>query len=894
MKKALAAILSAALLVSTAAVSVGAEDGAVDKGAPTAFDNSSALYVHAVLNSADADAWQAWQSVHDEYFREQDTSTKYFFLPSSANDAMLDVYNAFDSSVTVNGVTIPAHETQAVTYAVNSSYRVTAGGRTYTLKFMKSNAEAAVYINNSDADGSGTDLMTYLNADKSRSAAATGAIVTPDGKIDNTPVKKIKGRGNTTWGKPKKAYNITYNKKVSVAGMEKNKKFSILANYQDDALARNRVLYDLSDAVGLPYASDSRFVDFYVNGYYRGSYQLCEKVGADSLVTDIDAEEYLNEDGSIKEDFSFICEVDGSAGEDDYYVTLKNGVKITLKDPEIDPGQPGHDEVLAYVKQKFEQFTDVAVNQNGKVSDVADLDSITKLYLINELGKNWDSGASSVYFTYKPDETGKYKFYGSPVWDYDNSLGNAVGVGNDLNNMGVTDYTKFSGWWCRYKGKSSRETYARGNIINNLAWNKEVLDAADDIWFDEFVPAINHFAGKTDNPLIADELYSADKYYSLLSGSAAMNYTSGWLLNTGSWIANHSSVQQATYDLNTNTYTVSSSALQFGNTFKGMYDYMKEWTLSRSAWLSSQMAASYGKKQLLGDVNRDGTVTISDVTDIQKFIAKIKSFTTLQYELANVHDDDALNISDATAIQRHLAGIEPLPGTQTEPVQENCTVTFTNTLEWSGDIYCYTWSYDEATGEGEWLEPWPGSKMTLLGQDGDGYDVYSIEIPSDMGYVIFDNGSNDVDGQTVDIPFDPQKPNYKATVSTNERGCHYYEESATAPTIVGTTPEPDPDNYTVTFANSLNWEGDIYCYYYSDSGATVEAPNAWPGVKMTAAGTNAAGQATYTIAVPKRMTYVMFSNNAEQTMKIPFNGTVLSYYALEEVDARGRHYYGSN
>ena len=44
------------------------------------------------------------------------------------------------------------------------------------------------------ADGNGTNLMTYLNKDKSRSAAATGAIVEPDGSVDNTSIKRLKAR----------------------------------------------------------------------------------------------------------------------------------------------------------------------------------------------------------------------------------------------------------------------------------------------------------------------------------------------------------------------------------------------------------------------------------------------------------------------------------------------------------------------------------------------------------------------------------------------------------------------------------------------------------------------------------------------------------------------------
>lgn len=322
MKKMAAVLLSVTMAAGTFSV-CGVQAAQEEAAVPSGLQTQAALYVHAVTGAQDGEAWQMWQSAHDERFNEANTSEKYFFLPSSADGEKLEVYNAFGSSVTLGGVTIPAGETKTVPYSTDGSSTVTAQGRTYTLTYMRSSAEAAVYINQADADGNGTDLMTYLNADKSRSSAATGAIVTPDGTIDNTPVKKIKGRGNTSWDKPKKGYNITYDKKVSVAGMAKNKKYSILPNYQDDSLARNRILYDLSDAVGMPYASDSRFVDFYVNGYYWGVYQMAEKVEAGSLVTDVSGDEYLNEDGAVNAEFPFIAEVDASAGGDDYYVTCE-------------------------------------------------------------------------------------------------------------------------------------------------------------------------------------------------------------------------------------------------------------------------------------------------------------------------------------------------------------------------------------------------------------------------------------------------------------------------------------------------------------------------------------------------------------------------------------------
>ena len=901
MKKAFAVILSAVLLFSCAAFSVSAGEAAVNKGAPTGFDNIGALYAHAVLNSDDGEAWQAWQSVHDENFLYRDTGTKYFFLPVSSDESTVDIYNAFDFGVTVNGTVIPSHQTRAVTYSTGGSSSVTAGGRTYTLKFMKSNAEAAVYVNNPDADGNGTDLMSYLNADKSRSATATGAVVDPDGSIDNTPIKKIKGRGNTTWtNSEKKPYNITYTKKVSVGGMVKNKKYSLLANFQDDTLARNRVLYDLSDAVGIPYASDSRFVDFYVNGVYRGSYQMCEKVGADSLATDIDTESYLNSDGTLKEEFPFLCEVDWGAGEDDYYVTLKNGVNITIKDPEIEPGQPGYSEVLAFVKRKFEQFTDIAVNKNGRVSDVADLDSVTKLYLINELGKNWDSGAGSTFFTYKADENGDFKFFGSPVWDYDNSLGNAVGVDSENQWMGVTDYTKFSGWWCRFKGKHHSGSYAINNIINNLSWNNEVQQAAARIWFEDFMPAINHFAGKTDNPIVSDELYSAEKYVSLLRDSAEMNYTSGWWMREGGWIADHSSIKQATYDLNTDKYKVKNQALQFSSDFSGVFDFMKEWTVSRAAWLSSQMAQEYGKKQYRGDADFDGIVNINDVTAVQKYLAGMTGFTALQYELGNVRNADGLNISDATAIQRAIARIEPLPGiAEPEEAPDEYTVTFTNTLEWAGDIYCYAWYYDESEVRSVWLESWPGTKMTPIGKDGSGKNVYSFTFPSEMKYLVFGNGSGDMEDRTTDIIFDPGEPHFRATEKIGLRGCREYE-SFEEPPVIAAQPDPEPDSYTLTFTDNLDWGGDIYCnaWYYDESEAVAVRQASWPGIKMTLLGKNSDGDNVYSVAVSSEMRYIFFNNGDSQTKKrtadIVYNTAKLNYRAVNQIDARGWYGYESS
>ena len=658
MKKILAIFLSASLLFSAVPAVLAQEEEETEvPSAQISFETEPALYAHAVAGADDAEAWQQWQSIHDESFICENPSEKYFFLPCSADSSKVELFNAFGVDIIFNGVVIEPENSAVVNYEPDTAYSVAVDEQGYfTVRFMKSNAEAAVYINNSNADKNGTDLMSYLNADKENSAKATGAVVDPDGDIDNTTIKKIKGRGNTTWSKPKKGYNITYDKKVSVGGMKSTKKYSILANYQDDSLSRNRFLYDLSDAVGMPYASDSRFVDFYANGFYWGSYQMCEKieVGSSSLIDDFEETDYLNEDGTVKEDFPFVCEVDPNSSEEDYTLKSSSGLSITIKAPEIAPGETGYDEVKAYVKQKFDDFYSHTTSR-GKVEEVADVDSLTKFWLINELGKNWDSGVASTYFTYKQDENGTYKFYGSPVWDYDNSLGNANGIDRELMSYPVYDYTEYTGWWCSFKGKSSGKKTST-NIINRLSQNRTITEAAPKIWFECFVPAINHFSGEKVNLELDKEFYSADTYFNYIKDSAEMNYRSGWLLNTGSWIADHSSLYKASFDVVSQKMTFGNQITSYPDSFIGMYDYARDWMISRAAWISEQFAESYSPKTvLMGDVTQNNYIKIDDASEIQRSLASMLTLEKTAEFASDTNNDGKITIDDATALQRYLA-----------------------------------------------------------------------------------------------------------------------------------------------------------------------------------------------------------------------------------------------
>ena len=614
-----------------------------------------AIYAHADLGSKEREAWVKWSLIDGTY---------YIFLPNSIREGdQVELFSAFSGDVTVGDAKIAPLGIENITPTAGKEYEFTCGKTTASVVFMYSYAEAALFINNTDKYD-GLDFFSYLKLDKSNSVSASGAFTNDAGSVTGVSVKKLKGRGNTSWNADKKGFNITFTDSVKIAGLDKGKKFSLISNFQDGALLRNRILFDLSDAVGIPYASDSRMIDLYTNGKYQGSYQLCQKieVGKNTMMPDIDDKDYLDTvTGGVKPDFSFVTEIDSSPAEDDFHFTVKNGNNLTMKSPELEPDDKNIAAVRGYVKSKYNAMYDKLSSRADDIDDYIDLDSLAKVYLINELGKNWDSGASSFFLTYKPDENGNYKFFASPVWDYDNSLGNARGVDRDLRNMGVTDYTLPTGWF-----STKKNGYNGPNFLAVAAKHPLVMSKVCEVWFEDFVPAL---ATLNSEGVDKGEIYSADVYRKITKLSAGMNYVVWPMVTNTSWIADHGSLQRwgVSYTYDENGRIIAADAQPFRSvtqydqyTFDGQFDYMMDWLNSRAAWISGQYIGRYTPKDstggVLGDVNLNGEVDILDATHIQRYLVDLEKFTDRQIALADSDRDGSVSILDATRIQRYLAG----------------------------------------------------------------------------------------------------------------------------------------------------------------------------------------------------------------------------------------------
>lgn len=548
----------------------------------------NSLYAFAGAGELNEEAWIEADRISSGYT---------FFLPSSVKESdEVTLLNTFSETLTIGEVTIPSMGIAKFKAQSGKSYAAQVGSTSASLTFKFSTAEAALFVNNPDSFD-GKDLMRYLTDDKENSASATGAYSCYDGTVEVSEIKKIKGRGNTSWNADKKGFNVTLQSAASIAGMPKTKKYSLISNFQDAALARNRILYDMGDEVGVPYASDSRFIDFYVNGVYQGAYQMCQKIeaGKNALIEDVAEDDYLDtETGKTKADFSFVAEIDSSPSADDFHFSVDSGINLTINTPEMVSTDPNTSYVRGYIKNKYNTMWSKLISNAADLNDYIDLNSLAKLYLINEFGKNWDSGAASFFFVYKPDESGKYKFFASPVWDYDNSLGNANGVARDLRNLGISDYTEPSGWFSTLKNG-----YSGPNFLAQAAKQSRVMDEVYRVWFEDFLPAIEKLNGEKDE---TPHLYSADIYRNYLRGSADMNYDI-WTLETNTtWIADHSSLKKLSANYTYNSYhqvtgvtlNTDRTATTYNQyTFDGQFDYMMDWLNSRAAWISSQYISHY-------------------------------------------------------------------------------------------------------------------------------------------------------------------------------------------------------------------------------------------------------------------------------------------------------------
>ncbi len=319
---------------------------------------------------------------------------------------------------------------------------------------------ASVYITSEDPVNHG---RAWIETSREHKTSGTIKMIREDGDIIyDGKLKQIKGRGNSTWGDPKKPYQIKLDKDTDLCetGLEDeaNKTWVLLSGYKDRTLMRNQLTFAIAREMGLDYTPHCRQVDLYYDGEYRGLYLLCEKteVGKGRIdITNLEKQiEKANPDCSPDEqpvktgltDRGLICQTvqnlvmpdldGGYLLEMDYEVRAReeaswfqtlNNQYIVVESPEYLPLSGMNSISDLYQTMENAVYHGGVDPRTGKdYRELVDLESLAKMYLIEELSQDIDAYKSSQYF-YKPE--GEDKLYAGPVWDFDLAYGDEATYG---------------------------------------------------------------------------------------------------------------------------------------------------------------------------------------------------------------------------------------------------------------------------------------------------------------------------------------------------------------------------------------------------------------------------------------------------------------------------------
>ena len=243
----------------------------------------------------------------------------------------------------------------------------------------------------------------------------------------------IRGRGNSTWwNSDKKPYRLKFEKKQPLLGdgFANAKSWTLLANHGDKTMIRNALTYDLGRFMGMKFCPAARFVDLYLNGSYRGTYQISDQVQVHKKRIEVD------------EASGWLLEVANENSHEDPCITsTRYGIIYNIKNPD--------DEMLTVDKriaigqwiQKFE--TSVASEyfrdpERGYRSFIDEEDFIN-WYVGAELTGNIDA----LYSIYMYKDANEQKMHFGPLWDLD------LGYDNSSERSLLRSMEAYLGLWNR-------------------------------------------------------------------------------------------------------------------------------------------------------------------------------------------------------------------------------------------------------------------------------------------------------------------------------------------------------------------------------------------------------------------------------------------------------------
>ena len=249
-------------------------------------------------------------------------------------------------------------------------------------------------------------------------------------RLENT---QIRGRGNSSWwNSDKKPYRVKFDKKQRLLGEDfaNAKNWTLLANHGDKTMIRNALTYQLGRFIGMKFCPAAKFVDLYLNGKYRGTYQISDQVQVHKKRVEVD------------EDNGWLLEVVNENSKEDPLITsTRYGIMYNIKNPK--------DDLLTVDKRiaigQWITAFEAAVASN----DYQDPVKGYRAYIDETDFINWYVGAEltgnidALYSIYMYKEADEQKMHFGPLWDLD------LGYDNSSEKSLLRHMEAFLGLWNR-------------------------------------------------------------------------------------------------------------------------------------------------------------------------------------------------------------------------------------------------------------------------------------------------------------------------------------------------------------------------------------------------------------------------------------------------------------
>lgn len=384
----------------------------------------------------------------------------YVFLPSYAKLSELCLSDDFSSKILFDGQRLKPNRQLSGVY-FGKQYDISIAGQQFEIaqiEFRRSANVPTMHITTEDEEYFDSD-------DKDRKESMTVSLLDENGDRETTELTgTIKGHGNSTWEAAKKPYQIKLDEKESLLGMEKAKKWLLIANAYDATNLKNKIVFDLAEKVFSDWSPQGEFVDVYLNGRYNGLYLLTEKIEVKESRVSKDCECLLEQE-TVKR------------ARDQEYITDK-GQAI-----EIDYPEKCSKREYAKIAESVQRMEDALFADDDSWEEYVDAKSWAARYLIDEFSGNFDADKLSSYFYAKAEGNGYYYFYGGPVWDYDKAFMQEDDSGEPYLFAVAAEYRRRTVWTPYYRLLLNKEKFAKK--VKKL-YKKKLRAAVNELYEDGF------------------------------------------------------------------------------------------------------------------------------------------------------------------------------------------------------------------------------------------------------------------------------------------------------------------------------------------------------------------------------------------------------------------------